>query len=428
MNFRIRNILVSAFCLAALTASGQITTREGYIISLENDTIFGRLEYANSGYLNKCIFGKGDSPKIEWFKPGEIKEFYVNPDIRFSSIKYQGEDMFLKVLSNGKINLYSDILNLYISNNTDSVVKLAGGKEYYTVNGKQYSQKVNTFRTQIWELTFDGDYYQRIEELNYDLVKITALIKEINGRNNEIDRKAYSGRTIHESHFGFETGMSFNTLIVKNIPYRFDTLRISMDSHDNFLPGSDPYDYFKANSWFAGLNYKWKTGRGNSYLSGTLYLEWMPGNNTREHGVIHSTTMNFGMPGSPYYIDTVGTVTDTYLYNLISLGFPVAFHKEMSYNRLRPFFNVGVLARLNFQKHGTLTREIFFSESTVTKEIKIHIPAYMAGVKVGVGIRYIIDMNYSFSAGVSIEAMSGGSDGNGIRSIINKRTYLSFNY
>lgn len=418
MNFGIRNILMSAFCLAATAVSGQITTREGYIITLENDTIFGRLEYANSGYLNKCVLGKGDSPKIEWLKPGDIKGYYVNPDIQFSSTKCQGEDMFLRVLSEGKINLYTDKLDLYVSNNTDSVVRLAGGKEYCTVNGQQYAQRVNTFKTQIWVLTSDRNYYQRIEELNYDQVKITALIKEINGSEDDSDIKIRSGNTIHQGHFGFEAGLSFNSFLVENMPDRYDTLLISMVSDEKH----------KVNSWFAGVNYKWKLGKGNSYLSGALDFELMSGNSQKEEGVIHSTTMHLTDDGNLYYIDTVGTVTDTYSFNMVSLCVPLVFHKEMSYNMLRPFFDLGFLVRFNFRNEGSLKRTIVFSESTENEEYRMHIPAFMSGVRAGAGVRWLINMNYSVSAGVSAEITGFGSDSQGLYHMVSKRTYLSFNF
>lgn len=423
MDFKIKIKVVLLFfsCFITTSLSAQITAINGYIISNENDTVPGRLEYANSGYHNKCVFIKDNSSEVEFFKPGDIREFCLFPDINFVSAGLSGKKVFLRVLSRGKINLYEDDLDLYISTDKDSIAKLSGGKDILTIKGQRYSQEDNSYKILLWKYSPDRFYYNRIDELSFDPEKITSLVKEINGNENRGIAPGQPGKTVHKFRFGIETGISYNTVRLKNIPNKY---------YEYLISGLKSEEENKRSAFFAGINCTWKPGGGNSYFSGSVDFDFLRKEDREEDRFVVSETGIFDpfTGESSYNYDTLGTAIYKYSYNLTSVRFPIVFHQEVSYNRIRPFFDAGLSVRYIFKTDGFLTREININGSPIHNEYYFDVPAFIFSLRAGTGIRYIINADYSLYAGVSIEASSFSPEGPGIGRYTSKSAYLSFNF
>ena len=92
-------------------AKAQSDFRSGYYITLENDTVFGLLDYRGEVKNSQvCIFKNDNSSEIQKFNPGEIQsyrfidgKFYVSKKIETDSVE---RTVFLEFLVDGITNLY----------------------------------------------------------------------------------------------------------------------------------------------------------------------------------------------------------------------------------------------------------------------------------------------------------------------------------
>jgi hypothetical protein len=92
-------------------AKAQTDFRSGYYITLENDTVFGLLDYRGEVKNSQtCVFKNDDSSEPQKFNPGEIQsyrftdgKFYVSKKIETDSVE---KTVFLEFLVDGITNLY----------------------------------------------------------------------------------------------------------------------------------------------------------------------------------------------------------------------------------------------------------------------------------------------------------------------------------
>jgi len=411
-------LMVIGFCFTATIMSGQITNTSGYIVSNANDTISGRLEYSKSGLHNKCVFVNENSKEIRYLNPSDIKEFYI-PDSRFKAVNYNGRKIFLKVLSEGKVNLYSDDLNLFVSGKTDTVVELSGGRQEYSSGGEHYSQESNLFKVQLMRYINDTSFNKRIENLKFDNKQITKVINDINGKVEVADSKALSPEIFNKNFLGFECGVSLYSFEKINIDYGYDGHVYDVKS---------PNTNYVCN-FYGGVNYKRKIYSTNSYVKVALNLETTTNSKKEDNGILR-TGLLIRDYNVPFVIDTLGKVTDAYTYKLSSVYIPVEFQEEMSFNRLRPFFEIGISARYFFRNDSYLNRTTVMDDLSVEEErYKLTIPQYVLGINLGIGTRYILDINSSMSFGLNIELLpTGGSASTNFGNTLASRAYVSYNF
>lgn len=106
-------LLVTSLFVASFIfqAEAQTDFRNGYYITLENDTVFGLLDYRGEVKNSQtCVFKNDDSAEPQKFNPGEIQsyrftdgKFYVSKKIETDSVE---RNVFLEFLVDGITNLY----------------------------------------------------------------------------------------------------------------------------------------------------------------------------------------------------------------------------------------------------------------------------------------------------------------------------------
>jgi hypothetical protein len=131
-------------------AKAQTDFRRGYYITLENDTIFGLLDYRGEVKNSQvCVFKKNDSDEPQKFNPGEIQlyrfidgKFYVSKQIKTESGK---RSVFLEFLVDGITNLYflRDINNYkyYLEDKNGNLLELSNETITENVEGKGAIQR-----------------------------------------------------------------------------------------------------------------------------------------------------------------------------------------------------------------------------------------------------------------------------------------------
>ncbi len=416
---RFKTLVVISLCFTATITFGQITYTKGYIVSNNNDTVSGRIEYSKSGLHNKCVFADENSKDLSYLKPSDVKGFYASPGYKFRTFHFNGQEIFLKVISEGKVNLYSDDLNLFISGKTDSVVELTGGRQVYSSEGKYYSKESSLFKVQLMRCINDTSFNKKIDRLNFDNTEITNAIIDINGKNESADSKKLSSEIFNKNSFGFEGGLSFYSFNKTNIYYGYD------DHVYDVKSSKTNYAY----SLYGGVKYTRKIYATSSYLKVGLNLEMMTNNKKEDKGILR-TGLLFRDFDVPFVIDTLGKVTDSYSYKLNSVFVPIEFQEELSFNRLRPILELGVSARYFFRNDSYLNRTTVLDDLTVVEErYKLSIPSYVMGVNFGIGSRYILDINSSISFGLNIELLATGRTAStNFGNTLVSRAYISYNF
>jgi len=122
--------------------SAQSDFREGFIITLENDTINVQVDYrSNSKNYESCLFKNGQG-EVEYF-PNQIAGFgYINDKFFSSQIV---EDSFVEVLVLGEISLYKSNKN-YLLQKGDDVFELEYKMIEVEKDGKKAIREDNKWR------------------------------------------------------------------------------------------------------------------------------------------------------------------------------------------------------------------------------------------------------------------------------------------
>ncbi|PLX18759.1 MAG: hypothetical protein C0599_11755 [Salinivirgaceae bacterium] len=137
MKYRI--IFIINILLIVNNTFSQNDFRNGYIITNENDTIVGQIDYrSNLQNYKSCIF-KVEEKKIK-YNPGDIFGYGYDNDKFFSSQIVNGE--FVEVLVLGDLSLYKS-LNKYFLKKDTTIFVLESFYETVMTNNR-YAVRVNT--------------------------------------------------------------------------------------------------------------------------------------------------------------------------------------------------------------------------------------------------------------------------------------------
>ena len=108
----VRYALVLLFLIPSLQLLAQSNIREGYIITLQNDTIHGDIDFRTSAMnMKRCVFRKKGETSFKTYLPGEISGYrftsngiyYVSKEVKTDEGK---EVVFAEYVLRGNMNLY----------------------------------------------------------------------------------------------------------------------------------------------------------------------------------------------------------------------------------------------------------------------------------------------------------------------------------
>ncbi|WP_185154523.1 outer membrane beta-barrel protein [Fulvivirga sp. M361] len=148
------------------------------MITLENDTIQGQLDYrSNSKNYESCIF-KGEQGRTEYY-PNQILGFGYNNDKFFSAQRIK--DSFVEVLVIGEISLYRSRGKYHIMKDT-SFFDLESIIEKVEINGKIGTKENNRWRGITSYLISDclSNSNSIVSKLSLDEKNLTRLIVKYN--------------------------------------------------------------------------------------------------------------------------------------------------------------------------------------------------------------------------------------------------------
>lgn len=177
-------ITFSILFIAARSLFSQIDFRNGFIVTLENDTINGQVAYrSNSKNYASCIF-KQYNDKKEYY-PNQLLGFGYNQNKHFSS--QITEEAFVEVLVIGDLSLFKSKSKYYLKKEGE-LLELTTSTKLVEENGEFGYKGNKLWKRRVYSLIKDCDeeIYDLMSKLKFTEKSITKLIVKYNkckGRN-----------------------------------------------------------------------------------------------------------------------------------------------------------------------------------------------------------------------------------------------------
>ena len=186
MKFRILCFLTINMAVAYV-AFGQYDFRKGYVVTHQNDTLKGYIDYGNSRHTTYVCYFKEDSlSKLQEYTPGELsfinvdnKRHYVSKEVKINNIK---QKLFLEYLLDGSLDLY------YLVDKNDSeryfieregvIYELFNSEKYVYKDGKPYLQNRNEYIGLLKYLVQDSPKtLSKVERTKFEHKSLISLTK-----------------------------------------------------------------------------------------------------------------------------------------------------------------------------------------------------------------------------------------------------------
>ena len=174
------SIVVVAIVIAFnKSAFAQAKYFPGYVITLTGDTLKGEIKKnpkRDFDNFAKAAYRKKEGGEIKTFNPTKIKEYCVD-GIVFVSRNVAGEQVFVKRLSKGAVNLYESQIEVLQMN--DIKVK----SDYYMEKeaGEFVKIKSGKFKKQVEEVMSDNvEIVKALEDKKYEYDNIVELFDAYN--------------------------------------------------------------------------------------------------------------------------------------------------------------------------------------------------------------------------------------------------------
>lgn len=197
MNYTFKSFILGLALLISFGVMGQDNFKKGYVITLENDTLFGKINDAG-GYKNSrlCTFKPYKKRKVKEYLPGEIKGYRMLDDKYYVSKAVGNKDeskyKFIEVLIEGPVNLYHDRKStekaFYIQKKDGDLIPLkyeVGQLRYkpeeniaviysptYTVHNRIYQDNLYNFFNDSKKIQ------DRVGSTEYDAKSLSSLTKD----------------------------------------------------------------------------------------------------------------------------------------------------------------------------------------------------------------------------------------------------------
>jgi hypothetical protein len=182
---KINNIFSMTIVVVAILMAFKVKTFAqakyfpGYVVMLNGDTLKGEVKKnpkREFDSFTKAAYRKKEGGEIKTFNPTKIKEYCVEGVI-FVSRNVDGEQVFVKRLSKGSVNLYESQIEVLQMN--DIKVK----SDYYMEkkSGEFMKIKSGKFQKQVVEAMSDNEeIVKALEEKKYEYGNIVELFNAYN--------------------------------------------------------------------------------------------------------------------------------------------------------------------------------------------------------------------------------------------------------
>ncbi|MFB6319504.1 outer membrane beta-barrel protein [Saccharicrinis sp. FJH54] len=203
--------LFLSFIIVFTNCWAQFDFRDGYIIKLNRDTIWGKVKYnITSEKYESCSF-KTDAG-VKNFKPDNLLGYgFKEGNFYISGIV---DSTFSEVLVTGPLSLYKNDGTFYVKKRDQEGIMLEKKDELVDIDGISYNREDNRWKGILRALTSDSpkrlDYY--IDDLNYDSKDLTWIVVKYNKNTDKSYVEYSAGKKWARITWGATTGIKQSTI------------------------------------------------------------------------------------------------------------------------------------------------------------------------------------------------------------------------
>lgn len=192
----LKGIILLSVMLLTLAAGAQLNYKKGYIITNDNDTVYGKINDWGGRHNSKvCLFKANNKQKVVRYYPKDIKAYRMDGDKYYASkkfvIKDQSLHVFLEVLIKGEVNLYYGLQgkgNAYYIEKDSTFFGLSNDELMLTYDpygnvafeyGTKYLFQSKAYKDSLRSLFKESkDIQSRVEYLKYDKKSLMTITKD----------------------------------------------------------------------------------------------------------------------------------------------------------------------------------------------------------------------------------------------------------
>jgi hypothetical protein len=417
-----KTLFILLLSFYTLKSGAQIVTADGYLVTNNNDTISGKLEYFPKGDADRCNIVRNGSKIIEFYHPGEIKGYHILPNLTYHSFSYDDRTHLLRLVSQGKINLYNYKDNLYIEDGSGACTKLIGGERTISANNKNFTYNVEGYKIQLKQLIPDSTLYNEIDELPFDNADLTRFVRKYN--NDPGSYYSSVKRKKNQKNYGILAGYSLSRFLISKeldfVPNLRELLSNSREKkHD--MEFSNP---------FVGVNFKLQWGEESSFVNFGINVEIVSKQSFSQVWTDLSSSevaLYTGTVPSPGI--NVYSLHNEFGLNTTSIVIPVTYRWVFLFGRFRPYVDLGISSRI-FPNHSASLNQVIYRDNepyyTITDQPSLDL--LYAGVMAGPGFNFMINMNNTISAGLSFDYCVPMLEDVAFTQIKSIRFYISYSF
>jgi hypothetical protein len=222
------SVLVSL--LLCIQIFAQRDMKPGYIITNEDDTVYGQIDFQLESYnAENCFFLKANESNPKVYKPGDIKAYSITDDRFYVSEKVKINDIdkevFLELLVKGKVNIYflapeyyfieNNQNSIHILENTEKIVVHNGQR--YIKDGKEYIGVLNTYMQDC------PDVWHEITTLRLDQNNLIKLATDYQNKVCPGEKCIIYSKKQPKNIFriGLAAGCNYNYIKLKMDPFNY---------------------------------------------------------------------------------------------------------------------------------------------------------------------------------------------------------------
>lgn len=372
--------------LCPLFAFSQANFREGYIVTIAGDSIFGLIDY-REGFkpYHTCTFKSRSSSNAISYTPDQVHSYGFPGDKVFESrhIRLTAEPektVFLELLVDGIVSLYKFEKSFWIEKEDHQLLQLTNETEEAYVNGVKVVKSTNHHIGTLNSLMFDcPDLRNRIYRIRLVEKDLTKLVDDYHKCKGKPAITYKATKKWITAAMGITAG--FNVSII-----RFKT---DLPGYDHLLRSFD-----LAMSPAIGLSLDVKAPRSSERFSLSLSPSYMP--------------MSYKYSRSDPNFNA-SQVTTSVNIDLKQFHVPVGIRYTFPERKIAPHFNAGLSYTLHLNSRSNWTENVITNDNNVqtTSREAVTIRDHQLGIWGGVGISKSIENKLNGSIELRCEQTNG---------------------
>jgi len=241
---KIKLAILLTFAFSKLIFS-QSDFRKGFVITQDNDTLYGLVNYRESIKKYKvCEFKVSEDQEVKNYFPEDIKayrfindKYFVTKEITLeNNVK---EKVFFEVLVQGKVTLYKYLESFFIEKDGGEYIKLTNERVLVTIGDAEYYKNSNKYIGVLSYLLLSDckQLKKKINSLEYKERGLTELIQSYNACMEGSSISFKENKSWLKTEFGLVAGINSSKISFKSKDPNQEFITKDFDRSNNIMPG-----------------------------------------------------------------------------------------------------------------------------------------------------------------------------------------------